>query len=202
MSSSAASSSLRVVVVVGNPSRPSRTKVLAESALQALGQRRSFDSQVIELADIGTTLGASLSRTGLPAHAQDALAAIEQADLLIVASPVYKGSYTGLFKHLFDLVGYEDLIGKPVLLLATGGSDRHALVIDHQLRPLFGFFRAATVPTGVYASEGDFSGYELTSPAVIARLEGAADEAAVLLDVAAARKALADAQRPALAAAA
>ena len=81
------------------------------------------------------------------AFAEPTRQAIEAADLLIVASPVYKGSYTGLFKHLFDFVGYEALIGKPTLLLATGGSERHALVIDHQLRTLFGFFRAATVPT-------------------------------------------------------
>ena len=60
---------------------------------------------------------------------------IESADALIVATPVYRGSYTGLFKHLFDLVDHEALIGTPVLLAATGGSDRHSLVIDHQFGP-------------------------------------------------------------------
>jgi len=175
---------LRVVVVVGNPARPSRTKVLAETALNAVARRRAVHSQVIELVDIGPQIGAALSRQNFSEAVEAKLQAIESADLLIVASPVYKGSYTGLFKHLFDFVGYEALVGKPVLLLATGGSDRHALVVEHQLRPLFGFFRAASLPTAVFASEADFDGYQLRSEAVLKRVEAAADEAAAQLDVA------------------
>jgi len=67
-------------------------------------------------------------------------------------------------------VHHEALIDTPVLLAATGGSDRHALVIDHQLRPLFSFFQARTLPIGVYASEQDFNGYEIGSPALHERI--------------------------------
>ena len=70
------------------------------------------------------------------------------ADALVLASPVYKGSYCGLFKHLLDLLDPLSLAGKPVLLGATGGGPRHALVIEHQLRPLLGFFEAQTLATG------------------------------------------------------
>jgi FMN reductase len=87
-----------------------------------------------------------------------------------VATPVYRASYTGLFKHLFDLVHHESLIDIPVLLAATGGSDRHALVIDHQLRPLFSFFQAQTLPVGVYAVEKDFDGYDIASAALQERI--------------------------------
>lgn len=73
---------------------------------------------------------------------------IESADLLLVASPVYRGSYPGLLKHLFDLIDLNALIDTPVLLAATGGTERHALVLDHQLRPLFSFFQAITLPSG------------------------------------------------------
>ena len=75
------------------------------------------------------------------------------ADALVLASPVYKGSYCGLFKHLFDLLDPLSLAGKPVLLGATGGGPRHALVIEHQLRPLLGFFEAQTLATGIYAAD-------------------------------------------------
>ncbi|MFD1810195.1 NAD(P)H-dependent oxidoreductase [Gemmobacter lanyuensis] len=94
----------------------------------------------------------------MAATARAALEVILSADALVVASPVYKGSYTGLFKHLIDLIDPAALQGKPVLLAATGGGDRHALVIEHQLRPLFGFFEAQTLPTGVYAADRDFAG--------------------------------------------
>ena len=95
------------------------------------------------------------------------------ADALVVGSPVYKGSYTGLFKHLFDLIEPAALAGKPVLLTATGGGEKHALVVEHQLRPLFGFFEAATVPTGIYASAADFAEGQPTAPALLARIDRA-----------------------------
>ena len=112
----------------------------------------------------------------MPADLDAQIRAIETADALVVAS-VYRASYTGLFKHLFDLVHHEALIDVPVLLAATGGSERHALVIDHQLRPLFSFFQARTLPIGVYASESDFDQYQITNPALRARIALAVDRA-------------------------
>jgi FMN reductase len=90
---------------------------------------------------------------------------------------VYRASYTGLFKHLFDLVRHDALVDVPVLLAATGGSERHALVIDHQLRPLFSFFQARTLPIGVYASESDFDQYQIASAALRERIALAVDRA-------------------------
>ena len=87
--------------------------------------------------------------------------------MLVVATPVFRGSYTGLFKHFFDFVHQDALIDKPVLLAATGGSERHALVIDHQLRPLFSFFQARTLPLGIYATDKDFVDYRLQDDALI-----------------------------------
>ena len=91
------------------------------------------------------------------------------ADVLVVGSPTYKGSYTGLFKHFFDLLDPSALRGKPVILAATGGGERHSLIVEHQLRPLFGFFEALTMPTAIYASDRDFSDGALVSEAIFAR---------------------------------
>jgi FMN reductase len=63
------------------------------------------------------------------------------------------------------------LFDVPVLLAATGGSDRHALIIDHQLRPLFSFFQALTLPVGVYGTEADFTDYKVTSKALDERID-------------------------------
>ena len=103
------------------------------------------------------------------------------ADVLVAGSPTYKGSYTGLFKHFFDLIDPTALRGKPVVLLATGGGDRHALIVEHQLRPLFAFFEALTLPTAVYASEKDFTDGVLVSPTIRARAEQALDEVGLVL---------------------
>ncbi|WP_085683662.1 MULTISPECIES: FMN reductase [unclassified Pseudomonas] len=171
---------LKVVAVSGGTWRPSRTLVLTQALLAELSGHLPVESHLIELGDIARPLGAALSRQELPAEIEAELQAIEQADLLIVAAPVYRGSYPGLLKHLFDLIDLNALIDTPVLLAATGGSERHALVLDHQLRPLFSFFQAVTLPIGVYATEADFADYQITSEPLKARIRLAAERAAPL----------------------
>jgi len=168
---------VRLVAVSGNVTSPSRTRVLTGHIVQAVESRAAVETDVIELSEIGPLLGSALTRDALSPTAAAAVSSIESADILVVASPVYRASYTGLFKHLFDFVGYDALAGVPVILAATGGSERHSLAIDHQLRPLFAFFRAYSVPTGVYATEADFEGYTLRNQAIRDRIDAAALEA-------------------------
>lgn len=171
---------LNVVAVSGGTWRPSRTLVLTQAILAELGNHLPVHTTLIELGDIARPLGGALARHELPTAVETQLQAIEQADLLIVAAPVYRGSYPGLLKHLFDLVDLNALIDTPVLLAATGGSERHALVLDHQLRPLFSFFQALTLPIGIYATEADFADYQITSEPLKARIRLAAERAAPL----------------------
>jgi FMN reductase len=164
------SKKLNVVAVSGGLQRPSRTLALVEELLVALGEALPISVRLIELGEIAPQFAGTLYRSQLPAAIEADLAAIESADLLVVASPVYRGTYSGLFKHLFDFVHHEALVDTPVLLAATGGSERHALVIDHQFRPLFAFFQADVLPLGVYATEKDFDGYNITDPALQGRI--------------------------------
>lgn len=171
------SNAINVVAISGGLQRPSRTLALTDAIVSALGAALPIETRLIELGEIGGRLAGALTRAQVPADLDAQIRAIETADALVVASPVYRASYTGLFKHLFDLVHHEALIDVPVLLAATGGSERHALVIDHQLRPLFSFFQARTLPIGVYASESDFDQYQITNPALRARIALAVDRA-------------------------
>uniref|UniRef100_UPI0030154340 FMN reductase n=2 Tax=Microbacterium oxydans TaxID=82380 RepID=UPI0030154340 len=177
----------RVVAVSGSLHEPSKTTALVGAITAAIAERADIESQLIELTQIGPGLAGALQRDQLPPEVEAQLQAIESADLLIVGSPVYRASFTGLFKHLFDFVGQYDLVGKPVLLAATGGGEKHALIIEHQLRPLFAFFQALTLPLGVYASNTDFDGYEITSEVLEARIALAAERALPLVGYAASR---------------
>ncbi len=147
---------LDIVAVVGSTFQPSRTRALVEAIADELEQRLHARTSILQIGDFARPLGQALSRTELPQDIEAHLQTIESAGLLIVAAPVYRGSFPGHFKHLFDLVGQDALVDKPVLLAATGGSDRHALVLDHQLRPLLSFFQALTLPIGVYGANADF----------------------------------------------
>lgn len=179
----------RVVAVSGSLHEPSKTTALLRAITDSVAQRTDAEVQLIELTAIGPSLAGALQREQLPAHVEEQLAAIEQADLLVVGSPVYRASFTGLFKHLFDFIGQYELVGKPVLLAATGGGERHALMIEHQLRPLFSFFQALTLPLGVYASNTDFDGYRVASDLLKDRIALAADRALPLVGYAASRSA-------------
>ena len=172
---------LNVVAVSGSLQRPSRTLALVEHLLELIGDAIPIQTRLIELGVVGPDLAGALARSRLSPAAESAVAAVEQADLLVVASPVYRASYSGLFKHFFDFVHHDALVDIPVLLAATGGSDRHALVIDHQLRPLFSFFQARTLPIGVYATDKDFVDYHVADEALRQRARLAVSRALPLL---------------------
>jgi FMN reductase len=148
---------LNIVAVSGGLNSPSKTESLIQAILHELSEAISIKVHFIKLSEIGPLLGGAIYRNQLPQRVQDDLAAVEAADALIVGTPVYRASFTGLFKHFFDFVEQTALVDVPVLLAASGGSDRHALVLEHQLRPLFSFFQAQTLPIGVYATDRDFT---------------------------------------------
>lgn len=159
----------KIVAIVGSPTPRSRTRSLASETLERIVRETGAAGWIVDIAELVPHLVVRNREEASPTL-EETLRAVEKADLLVVASPVYKGSYTGLFKHFVDLVDYKSLAGVPVALLAMGGSDRHALVIDHQLRPLFGFFNAHTLPTGVFVSERSYSEGRIDDPALQDRL--------------------------------
>jgi FMN reductase len=162
---------LRVVVVNGSPSERSKTMGLVGVILDTLGSMLPIETSQIDVYRLGPGFTAATERDEVTPDVEATIRLAEQADLLISATPVFRGSYPGMFKHFFDLVDQYALANKPVLLAATGGTDRHALVLEHALRPLFGFFQALTVPVAFFASAGDFDGTTLLNPRVYGRVE-------------------------------
>ena len=167
---------LRIVGIAGNsPARraPARWSTPSSRRSQRAGSaRRSSSTSSMPVRNSARRCRA----TARAERVDRILSAIESADVLVAASPVYKASYTGLFKHLFDLLDPKALEGRHVLLAATGGSDRHALVIEHQLRPLFAFFGAHMLPISLYAVNGDFEGSDGIAQSIAPRVSRAVDQ--------------------------
>lgn len=174
----------RLVVVTAGLSEPSSTRLLADRLAGAAEKRlrsagHDVQLEVIELRPLAHALADALV-TGFPSG--DLAAAIDQvrrADALIVVTPVFSASYSGLFKTFFDVLEPGLLQGVPVLLGATAGTARHSLVLDHALRPLFSYLKAVVVPTGVFAATEDFA--STGTDALQRRVERAADELVVLV---------------------
>lgn len=100
---------------------------------------------------------------------------IIDADALIIGTPMYRGSYTGVLKNVFDLIPNDALMGKPVGLIATGGSDHHYLALEHELKPILGFFYAHAIPGGVYANNEHYSDRDLVDEDILERLKQLAE---------------------------
>ncbi|MFG2573049.1 CE1759 family FMN reductase [Streptomyces sp. NPDC048481] len=167
---------MKLVVVSAGLSVPSSTRLLADRLTQAVRRREPVDVQVVELRDLAVEIAHHLTN-GFPAgKLAAALDAVAAADGLIVVTPVFSASYSGLFKSFFDVMDQEALAGKPVLIAATGGSARHSLVLEHALRPLFSYLRAVVVPTAVYAASEDWGAQGLPE-----RIERAAGELVPLM---------------------
>lgn len=179
-----------IVGFSGNLSRPSSTRRFVESVTEQLGSQTGLDHVVFDIEDLGTSLAAARSVSDLNPSARKIIRTIIEAEALVIGSPTYKGSYTGLFKHVFDLLDPADLRGKPIILTATGGGERHSLVVEHQLRPLFAFFEAFVLPTAIYASGRDFTD-GVPSPVITSRVGQALAEASLLVRARAAVTAIA-----------
>lgn len=178
---------VRVAALSGGVSSPSSTRRLVdhltgavERQLRAHGHRVRTD--VVELREYAEDATAVMIGAPASDRLREVFDLIGRADVLIVGTPVFRGSYTGLLKTFLDVIDTEAVAGKPVLLAATGGSLRHALVIDHELRPLFAFFRAATAPTGVFATQEDCATEFRPDTELEARIERAAVEVVALAD--------------------
>ncbi|AOZ72087.1 hypothetical protein BK816_01235 [Boudabousia tangfeifanii] len=156
---------MKVIAINGGLGTPSATKILATQILDSLSRQAgekgiALETELVNLRNLATAV-TNVHLTGLPdSQVEAVLSQLEAADGVVMVSPVYAGSYAGMFKMFMDLVGNERLAGTPVLIGATGGSGRHSLMLDHAMRPLMSSLRAFTMPTGVFAATNDFGDTE------------------------------------------
>ncbi|WP_256795571.1 CE1759 family FMN reductase [Terrabacter sp. Ter38] len=152
----------RLAVITAGITQPSSTRLLAdrltEATVRALAGH-DVSEVVVEVVDV-RDVAHDLTNHVLTGFASPdlhvRLDAITEADAVVVATPVYAASYSGLFKMLIDVLPKDALRDTPVLLGATGGTARHSLAIDHALRPLFAHLGALVAPVAVFAASEDW----------------------------------------------
>lgn len=156
--------SRRLVVITAGLSQPSSTRLLADRVADAVtaqvtARGEALEVEVIELRELAHDLATTMTTGGMPTPAvQRARDLVTSADGLVAVTPVFTASYSGLFKMFLDVLDTDAINGMPVVIAATAGTERHQLVLDHALRPLFTYLRAVVVPTGVFAATADFGG--------------------------------------------
>jgi FMN reductase len=178
----------RLVVVSAGTSEPSSTRLLADRTAQrvtelAATRGHTVTVSAIDLREISTDISTALVSQLVTPKLQKVITALGDADGIIAAAPVYKAGPSGLFTSFFDVLDNDLLIGKPVVLAATAGTARHALVADDQMRPMFAYLRTMTAPTALFAAPEDWS-----DPALNKRIDRAAVELVLLMESGFARK--------------
>jgi FMN reductase len=150
-----------LTVVSGGLREPSSTRLLADrlatSASKHLaGLGLPVTTHVVELRPLARPIADAMITGFANTELGAAFEAVASADGLVAVTPAFNASFSGLFKSFFDVLPEETLTDMPVLIGATGGTERHSLVLEHALRPLFSYLRAVVSPTGVYAATDDF----------------------------------------------
>ena len=171
---------MKIVAISAGLGQPSSTRLLADrliaSAEKSAGE--PIEATVIELRDIAHDLVNQLLTGVAPASVTNAIDEVLSADGLIVVSPIFNASFSGLFKMFFDVLDEGSLRGVPVLLAATGGTSRHSLAVDQAMLPLFFYLKAHVVPTSVFAATDDWGG---SGAALDGRVTKAASELVALI---------------------
>jgi FMN reductase len=150
-----------IAVVSAGLSQPSSTRLLADRLAQSVRDdllTRGVEAEVHvhELREHAHDITNAMLTGFAPSGLQEVVDDVVAADGLIVVTPIFTASYSGLFKSFFDVLDDGALEAKPVLLGATGGTARHSLALEFALRPLFAYLRASVAPTAVFAASEDF----------------------------------------------
>jgi FMN reductase len=175
-------SQLTLAVVSAGTSDPSATRLLADRTAEravALAARHgnTVTVNIIELRELAADISAALTSQLVTPKLQQAITVLGRADGIIAATPVYKAGPSGLFTSFFQILDNDLLIAKPVVLVATAGTARHALVADDQMRPMFAYLRTMTAPTSLFAAPEDWG-----DPALATRTDRAALELVLLME--------------------
>jgi FMN reductase len=182
MSSSLEQEPYRIVVISAGTSDPSSSRMLAEriadrTSVLAAGHGHGVDVSVIELRELAAEISTALVSQLTGPRLQKAIAVLAEADGIIACAPVYKAAASGLFTSFLDVLDNDLLIARPVVLAATAGTARHALVVDDQMRSMFAYLRTMTVPTSLFAAPEDWG-----DPALASRIDRAALELLLLME--------------------
>jgi FMN reductase len=147
----------KLVAILGSVTPPGRMLNALKWTLEARNSPGAdFETDLINLAECRVAFADGRPPEQYKDDTVSIVARVVEADAVILASPVYRGSFTGALKNLLDHLPVEALTCKPVGILAMGATNHHYLGVDWHLRDVLAWFGAIVVPTSVYLSSSDF----------------------------------------------
>jgi FMN reductase len=178
--------SRRITVLSAGLGVPSSSRLLADQLAASAEQHLAaagyaVDIQVLELRDLAVDIANNFVTGYAAPKLAEVIAGVEASDGIIAVSPVFSASYSGLFKSFIDVLDPKSFEGKAVLLGATAGTDRHQMVLDFAMRPLFSYLRTRIASTAVFAGPQDWGNNDDGGSPLSTRIDRAAGEFVALL---------------------
>ena len=167
-----------IAVISAGLSQPSSTRLLAERLATATQKNVDSTVEFVDLRDVATDVMNNMITGFASPRLEKVIETVTGADAVIAVTPIFTTSYSGLFKSFIDILDPASLTGMPVLIAATGGTERHSLALDYAMRPLFSYLHAVVAPTSVYAASSDWGSSESS---LGERIERASAEFAALV---------------------
>ncbi|MBT2522272.1 FMN reductase [Arthrobacter sp. ISL-28] len=177
----------RITVLSAGLGVPSSSRLLADQLASAAQQQLAASGydvtlDVVELRELAVEIANNFVTGYAAPRLAEVIAGVEASDGIIAVTPVFSASYSGLFKSFIDVLDPKSLDGKAALLGATGGTDRHQMVLEYAMRPLFSYLRTRVAPTAVFAGPQDWGNTDDGGTPLSARIDRAAGEFARLLE--------------------
>lgn len=142
-----------VLTIAGSPSTSSKSAFLLRYAAEVL-QQNSIKVNHLAVRELPAE-DLVFARLDSPIL-KESFSLVEQAQGIVVATPIYKAAYSGVLKSYLDLVPQNAFAGKVILPIATGGSPAHFLALDYALKPVLAALGATHILSGVYLQDSQF----------------------------------------------
>lgn len=167
---------MKIAVINGSLSNPSKTYLTSAYVVEYLESNfPEVEVSFVDLKDYELVFCDARDPDDYEGDTREIIKVIQEADAVVVGTPIYRGSIPGSLKNVFDIIPNDSLRGKVIGFIATGGTYHHYLAIEHQLKPLAGYFKAHVVPGNVYAHNEHFHNKQLTDVTIKDRLKELAD---------------------------
>jgi FMN reductase len=153
-----------LVAVVGAVTPPGRLHAAIQYAVEHASAHPGVSAAMLNLADHRISFADGRPPERFTDDTARVVSALAEADAVLIASPVYRGSFTGALKNLLDLTPVDALRSKPVGIVAMGATPHHYLGVDWHLRAVLAWFGALVAPTSVYLESAHFQDGKLADP--------------------------------------
>ena len=162
---------MKLLGLSGSPTKRSKTLLAVEEAIECAKQwDPTIITEIVNIRDMDIQFCDGRDPSLYEGDTRKLIDKILAADALIIGTPMYRGSYTGILKNVFDIIPNNALFGKCVGIIATGASDHHYLATEHEIKPVLGYFHAHVIPGSVYANNDHYSDQALTDEGIRVRL--------------------------------